>query len=348
MGPWHDLLNEDITKLDQLLYSAMSSANSSPWENATVYTIGTTVIDTDDSSTWMCNADHTSAATGTFSADRAAHPTYWIQLLAGFAPRGEWQNSTNYYPYDLAYQSALGIFAQCKTFHVSNASGSIKDDAVHWFFIYDMSTVTLATATTVTYDPTVSGLGVTNVQAAIDKIETQIVSLNNVNVTQGNQITALQSADTASDTRLTAVETKNTAQDTQITNLQTSVSSNTSAISTLDGAAVKLVGGQNISGGFSVTSKSLGNLTSFTVNPLLGNYQYGNNIAAFTITAPAVDCGVDLLIINGAGAAIPTLNGFSVNLANVGDPFTTTNGQKFLVSMRRIGGIATYTVKALQ
>jgi hypothetical protein len=99
-GPWHDLLNGDISKIDGLIYGALSAVNTPPWTNNTHYTLGQTVLDTDISTTWLCNFDHTSPATGTFAQNRAAHPTYWVQLLAGFAPRGEWANNTNYYPYD--------------------------------------------------------------------------------------------------------------------------------------------------------------------------------------------------------------------------------------------------------
>ena len=32
----------------------------------------------------------------------------------------------------------------------------------------------------------------------------------------------------------------------------------------------------------------------------------------------------------------------------VGDPLTTTNTNKFIISIRRINAVATYTIKALQ
>lgn len=218
MGPWHDLINQDIAKIDGLIYGAMSTANSVPWENSKHYVIGVTVIDTDTSTTWMCNFEHTSAATGTFAADRAAHPTYWIQVISGFAPRGEWAQNTQYYPYDLTYDSVRGIFALCKTKHISNSlpGGSIKDDEVYWSFLVDFSTIGLSTASTVTYSNATSGLAATNVQDAIDQVEGQIVSLNNVNIAQGNSIIAIQNVNTTQDSRLTAVESKNTTQDSQI------------------------------------------------------------------------------------------------------------------------------------
>jgi hypothetical protein len=105
--------------------------------------------------------------------------------------------------------------------------------------------------------------------------------------------------------------------------------------------------GQTIGGGgFGIAPYNLGNIPSFTVNPFLGNYQYGNNNAAITMTAPAVDCAVDILVTNVTGAGAISVSGFTVG--TTGDPLTTTVGSKFILSVRRINAIATFVVKALQ
>jgi len=105
-------------------------------------------------------------------------------------------------------------------------------------------------------------------------------------------------------------------------------------------------GGQTITGGFNVApySQLPGN---FTVNPLNGNYQFTTNVGAFTITAPANDCAVDILVTNGANAGAITFTGFRVG-SNVGDALTTVNGNIFIISVRRINNVATYAIKALQ
>jgi hypothetical protein len=223
MGPWHDLLNANADKLDSIIFGALSSVNTPPWANNTAYAVGVTVLDGVSATTWMCNVAHTSAATGTFANDRAAHPTYWVQLLAGFAPRGQWTNNTNYFPYDLVYDSHLGIMALCQTHHTSNPSGNIKDDATFWAFLIDMSGSTLASAVAVTYSNASSGIPKTNVQDAIDYVQTEIVSLNNVNITQGNQISTLQTSDSTQTTnitglqsRMTTAENTNNTQDTTL------------------------------------------------------------------------------------------------------------------------------------
>lgn len=220
MGPWHDLLNADIRKIDQLLFGALSSVDTPPWANDTFYDVGVTAFDQDDASTWMCSVAHTSALTGTFADDRATNPTYWVRLLTGFAPRGQWQNSTNYFPYDLVYDSSLGIMALCALKHESSSTGNIKDDAVFWAFLIDMSSSDLSSAIAVSYSNAGSGIPRTNVQEAIDYVQAEIVSLNSVNISQGSEITAIQGVNNTQDTniaslgsRMTSAEGVNTAQD---------------------------------------------------------------------------------------------------------------------------------------
>lgn len=114
---------------------------------------------------------------------------------------------------------------------------------------------------------------------------------------------------------------------------------------------VKLAGGQQTVGGYSVQVYSNGNSNTFggskTVDPLLGNYQFIQNTGAFTLVAPTVDCAIDILIGNNVGAGAITFSGFTVN-SNTGEPLTTTNGHFFILSIRRMINISTYVIKALQ
>jgi hypothetical protein len=117
-----------------------------------------------------------------------------------------------------------------------------------------------------------------------------------------------------------------------------------------DGAWVKalpLATTATIAAGYTATPYNLGNITSFTLNPALGNYQYGTNNAAATWTAPANDCAIDVLVTNGATAGAITFTGFTVGIST-GDTVTLVNGQRFIISIRRINAISTYLVKALQ
>lgn len=207
-GPWHDLINQDLTKIDSMLFSALSGSNVSVWLHNTHYSVGITALDDTDATIWMCSVSHTSALTGTFEQDRNAHPTFWVRLLTGFAPRGEWAQNTQYFPYDLAYDSGRGIMALCTTKHVSTAVGSILTDKAYWAFLLDMSDVGTIVASAVTYSNTASGLAATDVQHAIDVIETQVKAVDAINVTQGNQISAIQTVNGTQDNRLTNLENK--------------------------------------------------------------------------------------------------------------------------------------------
>lgn len=106
-----------------------------------------------------------------------------------------------------------------------------------------------------------------------------------------------------------------------------------------------------ITKGFGITPYSIGtptNGSTVTPDPANHNYQYlTNNVAGFTLAAPTSDCTIDILITNGASAGAVTFSGFTVS-ASVGDALTTTNTSKFVVSIRRINAVATYTIKALQ
>jgi hypothetical protein len=113
-----------------------------------------------------------------------------------------------------------------------------------------------------------------------------------------------------------------------------------------DPTKLSVAGGQTITGGFNITPAGL-SAGNITVNALLGNYQHMANSGAFTITAPTNDCAVDLLVTNSPTAGAITFTGFTVG-ANTGDLLTTTNGHRFILSIRRINAISTYVIKALQ
>lgn len=130
-----------------------------------------------------------------------------------------------------------------------------------------------------------------------------------------------------------------------IASLQAALNATTAALS----AYVKLAGNQNITGGYTLTPYNAGTISSGTNTPnaVNGNYQYYTNGGAHTVAAPASDCAIDILITNNASAGAITFSGFTVN-ANTGEPLTTTNGHKFILSLRRLNGTSTYVIKALQ
>jgi hypothetical protein len=101
--------------------------------------------------------------------------------------------------------------------------------------------------------------------------------------------------------------------------------------------------------GFSLAPNNLGTVSSGTTtpNPALGNVQYLTNNGAFTLAAPASDCEIDILVTNGASAGSITFSGYTVG-SSIGSPLTTTSGSKFILFIRRINGVSTYSIYALQ
>lgn len=104
-----------------------------------------------------------------------------------------------------------------------------------------------------------------------------------------------------------------------------------------------------ITKGYSVTPNNIGTVSSGTTtpDPANGNYQYYTNNGAHTLAAPSSDCAIDVLVTNGASAGAITFSGFTVG-SSTGSALTTTNTNKFIISIRRINAVATYSIYALQ
>ena len=85
--PWDQAINGDMDIIDGFIAQYMSVPNfNGAWGNSTPYVVGQVLLDTINSSMWICQVSHTSAAAPTtFSQDRTTHPTYWV---AGTVPAG--------------------------------------------------------------------------------------------------------------------------------------------------------------------------------------------------------------------------------------------------------------------
>jgi hypothetical protein len=109
------------------------------------------------------------------------------------------------------------------------------------------------------------------------------------------------------------------------------------------------IAAQTLSGGANVTSNNLGTQTSGTLTINCGTcpLQYVTNGGAFTLAAPSNDGNCAVLVTNNGSAGAITFSGFTVS-SSTGDPLTTTNTNKFIISVMRINGTSTYLIKALQ
>lgn len=106
---------------------------------------------------------------------------------------------------------------------------------------------------------------------------------------------------------------------------------------------------QIITGGFHPTAFSNGTATTGTTTIDCGNgtIQSLTNGGSFTFAMSANDGQCTVRITNNGSAGTITFSGFSQG-SNSGDGLTSTNGNKFDVTLSRIGGSPHYLISALQ
>lgn len=81
LRPWDTKEYANWDLLDKVLSTiALIPGNKGSWTNSTAYTVGNTVFDPQQLTFWQCAVAHTSAASGTFNADRIINPTYWTYV----------------------------------------------------------------------------------------------------------------------------------------------------------------------------------------------------------------------------------------------------------------------------
>ena len=227
MGPWHDLVNTNTVRIDQLLMSIYQGVDTSPWQNNYDYVAGVTAVDNADNSFWVCVVTHTSApAPTTFAEDRLAHPTYWNRVVVGIAPRGPWLNDTHYLVNDMVSDASQGVIAVCITEHVSSPDpATIRDDAPYWTFIVDMTGTDALDASLVAYDDSTGYTGAGDVDVALDY-------LASVSHTLEDQVASIGPVVIEHETRLDTAESEIDVAQAQLADHDSRISSNTAAIGT--------------------------------------------------------------------------------------------------------------------
>ncbi len=117
----------------------------------------------------------------------------------------------------------------------------------------------------------------------------------------------------------------------------------THSLVSLDGA------GQALTGGFHISSVSLGTKSSgtLTIDCGTGPLQFYTNGGAHTFAAPSndSDCLVDT--INNGSAGTITFSGFTVG-TSTGDLLDTINAHGFTISIWRINGVSSYRIASHQ
>lgn len=140
---WHDPMNSNWDRLDSILNTYIASNGiTGDWANSVEYLVADKVFDSVEGNLYICKVAHTSASSGSFVDDIAAHPSYWAPYNFVPVPKGEWQTSTTYDAGAFVYLGA--IFAYCVVPHTSDV---FADDitAGYWAILIDAdATVTSA------------------------------------------------------------------------------------------------------------------------------------------------------------------------------------------------------------
>lgn len=102
---WADDANDNSSIIDGVM-SVIGVSVKGAWLNNTQYNPGDLVIDTVGNYLLRCLVQHTSAPTGTFADERAAHPDYWQAASTSLHARGQWQTGVTYYTNDIVYRDA--------------------------------------------------------------------------------------------------------------------------------------------------------------------------------------------------------------------------------------------------
>ena len=137
-SPWHEDEYDNWRVLDAALFAFLGTTGIvGQWANSTAYTVGQRVVDGDDGFIYECLVGHTSAASGTFSADRTANPTYWSLVTNAPRNRGAWVTSTLYNVND--YVTDGGRFGVYVEQHTSGASYNADVTANKLVTLADMS-----------------------------------------------------------------------------------------------------------------------------------------------------------------------------------------------------------------
>lgn len=95
---WHVYYKRNLKTLDAIIYMITGTSHIKGfWANSTVYIVGDRVVDPDNQLYYKCLVAHTSAATGTFTDDFTANPTYWEEVeLSLLTDNNTWTGSNDF------------------------------------------------------------------------------------------------------------------------------------------------------------------------------------------------------------------------------------------------------------
>lgn len=104
--PWDDEFRALMDAIDQIFYDSVVVHLAALWVNSHVYAVGNVVISPDNGLLYTCAVAHTSTAgPQTFTAELAAHPTFWVAFAPLLATQAEAVAGTE----NTHYMSALRV-----------------------------------------------------------------------------------------------------------------------------------------------------------------------------------------------------------------------------------------------
>lgn len=332
-SPWHDEVNYNFQLLDSIWYSLTGLQVKGEWLNATDYVEDDIVLDMSSDILYRCAVNHTSAATGTFAADRAENPTYWetVQSLVGeaiqAAANAEAAATLAIAAYDNFDDRYLGEHAADPL--LDNDGDALLTGALYFNTNDDrMKVYNGASWQTIVEEAAgelndLGDVSITSVQDG-DLLVYDLVSSAFINM----------DASTAGLVDLSAIANMLETSDIGV------------SVQAYDADTAKLdVEDQVLTGGVRPTSKSLGTITTgtLTVDPGDRPIQHYTNNGAHILTM-AQDGYCEVLISNGSTAGVTTLTFDFVT----GDALTTNNGHRFNARLSRINGFSTIEILARQ
>ncbi len=132
--------HSNLTIMDTVLFALGGiSGILGEWLNATAYLVGDRVIDT-DGKVYQCAIANTSAASGTFTNDRTANPTFWTLILNAPVSRGTWATGIVYNANDFVFDGVGDRYAVCNTTHTSTTT--FATDIAFWDILIDFNKFT--------------------------------------------------------------------------------------------------------------------------------------------------------------------------------------------------------------
>ena len=197
---WSSLEHGNWTQLDALLsLIAGLPGVRGVWALSTSYLVGDRVVDGILGGVYRCLVAHTSAASGTFEADRIANPTYWEIIATVPVFTGDWTTATAYSSSDIVAVDTYDYY-YCL---VAHTSGVFATDlaAGKWTLIWQ-GTATVDAAEAAQLAAEAAQLAAENAKTAAELAETNAETAEtNAETAETNaeaaQVAAAASASTA-------------------------------------------------------------------------------------------------------------------------------------------------------